>query len=81
MNKDEAWQDFCEKTMPQKDKSYVYALDGTMYAVWCAAWDAAKHNWISLTDDEVMNIADMDYADDQEFARNVETNLKEKNGG
>ena len=42
MNKDEAWQDFCEKTMPQKDKSYVYALDGTMYAVWCAAWDAAN---------------------------------------
>ena len=39
---DEAWQQYCDTVMPYKKKpGFVYPLEGTMYAVWCAAWKAA----------------------------------------
>ena len=35
--------------------------------------------WVGLTDDEVGNLSDFAYANDEEFVRNVEKHLKEKN--
>jgi hypothetical protein len=39
----------------------------------------AQRTWVGLTDDEVGNLSDFAYANDEEFVRNVEKHLKEKN--
>ncbi len=41
----------------------------------------AQRTWVGLTDDEVGNLSDFAYANDEEFVRNVEKHLKEKNSG
>ena len=41
----------------------------------------AQRTWVGLTDDEVGNLSDFAYANDEEFVRNVEKHLKEKNNG
>jgi len=38
-----------------------------------------QRTWVGLTDDEVGNLSDFAYANDEEFVRNVEKHLKEKN--
>jgi len=40
-----------------------------------------QRTWVGLTDDEVGNLSDFAYANDEEFVRNVEKHLKEKNSG
>ena len=42
---------------------------------------SAPRTWVGLTDDEVGNLSDFAYANDEEFVRNVEKHLKEKNSG
>lgn len=38
-----------------------------------------KREWVELTDEEVSNLSDFAYANDEEFVRNIEAKLKEKN--
>ena len=40
-----------------------------------------QRTWVSLTDEEVGDLSDFAYANDEEFVRNVEKYLKEKNNG
>ena len=40
-----------------------------------------QRTWVGLTDEEVGNLSDFAYANDEEFVRNVEKHLKEKNSG
>jgi len=40
---------------------------------------AAQRQWVGLTDEEVGDLSDFAYANDEEFVRNVEAKLKEKN--
>ena len=40
-----------------------------------------QRTWVGLTDEEVGNLSDFAYANDEEFVRNVEKHLKEKNNG
>ena len=40
-----------------------------------------QRTWVSLTDEEVGDLSDFAYAHDEEFVRNVEKYLKEKNNG
>ena len=39
----------------------------------------AQRTWVGLTDEDVSGLFDFAYADDEEFIRNVEAKLKEKN--
>ena len=39
----------------------------------------AQREWVGLTDDEVGDLSDFAYTNDEEFVRNVEAKLKEKN--
>jgi len=39
----------------------------------------SKREWVELTDEEVSNLSDFAYANDEEFVRNIEAKLKEKN--
>ena len=39
----------------------------------------AQRTWVALTDEDVSGLFDFAYADDEEFIRNVEAKLKEKN--
>lgn len=43
--------------------------------------DERNRTWVGLTDDEVGDLSDFAYANDEEFVRNVEKYLKEKNNG
>ena len=50
------------------------------------AWEfvppvAPQRTWVGLTDEEVGDLSDFAYANDEEFVRNVEKYLKEKNNG
>jgi hypothetical protein len=38
-----------------------------------------QRTWVSLTDEEVGDLSDFAYANDEEFVRQVEKRLKEKN--
>tara|TARA_R110000868_G_scaffold409399_1_gene694803 strand:- start:251 stop:496 length:246 start_codon:yes stop_codon:yes gene_type:complete len=40
-----------------------------------------KKEWVGLTDDEVGDLSDFAYDNDEQFVRNVEAKLKEKNCG
>ena len=40
-----------------------------------------QRTWVGLTDEEVGDLSDFAYANDEEFVRNVEKYLKEKNNG
>ena len=40
-----------------------------------------QRTWVSLTDEEVGDLSDFAYANDEEFVRQVEKHLKEKNNG
>jgi hypothetical protein len=40
---------------------------------------AAQRQWVGLTDEEVGDLSDFAYANDEEFVRNVEAKLKERN--
>jgi hypothetical protein len=44
-------------------------------------YPAAQRQWVGLTDEEVGDLSDFAYANDEEFVRNVEAKLKQKNGG
>jgi predicted RNase H-like nuclease (RuvC/YqgF family) len=37
---DEAWQKYCEETMPQKT-AHFYPLSGAMYTIFVTGWNAA----------------------------------------
>jgi hypothetical protein len=39
----------------------------------------AQQKWVGLTNEEVGDLSDFAYANDEEFVRNVEKKLKEKN--
>ena len=43
--------------------------------------DTPQRTWVGLTDEEVGDLSDFAYANDEEFVRNVEKYLKEKNNG
>ena len=43
--------------------------------------DERNRTWVGLTEEEVGGISDFAYANDEEFVRNVEKYLKEKNNG
>ena len=40
----------------------------------------AKKYWVGLTDEELLDLADMDYANDLELLQTLQAKLKEKNG-
>ena len=40
-----------------------------------------QRTWVGLTDEEVGDLSDFAYTNDEEFVRNVEAKLKEKNNG
>jgi hypothetical protein len=40
---DEAWQKYCEETMPQKT-AHFYPLSGAMYTIFVTGWNAALKN-------------------------------------
>jgi hypothetical protein len=40
-----------------------------------------KKPWVGLTDEEVGDLSDFAYDSDEEFVRNVEAKLRDKNGG
>jgi hypothetical protein len=40
-----------------------------------------KKPWVGLTDEEVVDLYDFAYANDEELVRNVEAKVKEKNNG
>ena len=40
-----------------------------------------KREWVGMTNDELLDIADMVYADDLELLQNLQAKLKEKNNG
>ena len=42
-------------------------------------FNSEKKLWVGLTDDEVGGLSDFAYDSDEEFVRNVEAKLKEKN--
>jgi hypothetical protein len=42
-------------------------------------YPTAQRPWVGLTDEEVGDLSDFAYANDEEFVRNVEAKLKEKN--
>lgn len=56
---------------------------------WVKTYSGGKPNytqpiekeWVGLTNDELLDIADMAYADDLELLQNIQAKLKEKNGG
>ena len=54
-------------------------LDGDGAALIVFAKQMAQRTWVSLTDDEVGDLSDFAYNNDEEFVRNVEAKLKEKN--
>ena len=58
-------------------------IDGMMYQTQTSVYRAvdamSKRTWVGLTDEEVGNLSDFAYANDEEFVRNVEKHLKEKN--
>jgi hypothetical protein len=47
----------------------------------CAKQSPLTLEWVGLTDEEVGDLSDFAYANDEEFVRNVEKYLKEKNNG
>jgi len=40
-----------------------------------------KREWVGMTNDELLDIADMVYADDLELLQNIQAKLKERNSG
>ena len=40
-----------------------------------------QRTWVGLTDEEVGDLSDFAYANDEEFVRNVEKKIKERNNG
>jgi len=54
-------------------------LDELVAAVAFATPPAAQRPWVGLTDDELLDIADMAYANDLELLKNLQAKLKEKN--
>ena len=50
-------------------------------AIESAITELPQRTWVSLTDEEVGDLSDFAYANDEEFVRNVEKYLKEKNNG
>jgi len=40
-----------------------------------------QRTWVGLTDEEIGDLSDFAYANDEEFVRQVEKHLKEKNNG
>lgn len=68
------------KRAAARDKLVVTDIDGHVVR------DArkpkkAQRTWVSLTDDEVGDLSDFAYNNDEEFVRNVEAKLKELNNG
>ena len=52
------------------------------YALVCPLYTTPpQRTWVGLTDEEVGDLSDFAYANDEEFVRNVEKYLKEKNNG
>ena len=47
----------------------------------CKAANPPQRTWTELTDEEVGDLSDFAYTNDEEFVRNVEAKLKEKNNG
>ena len=65
-------------------------IDKACYERGCACHDdrvdgetveVVQRTWVGLTDEEVGNLSDFAYANDEEFVRNVEKHLKDKNSG
>jgi ligand-binding SRPBCC domain-containing protein len=51
------------------------------FAALVIANNPPQRTWVSLTDEEVGELSDFAYANDEEFVRQVEKHLKEKNNG
>ena len=70
------------KQGPDYERGFI---DGMMYQTQTSVYRAvdamSKRTWVSLTDEEVGDLSDFAYANDEEFVRNVEKYLKEKNNG
>jgi hypothetical protein len=58
---------------------YPEMKDGETISVEYTTPPAAQRQWVGLTDEEVGDLSDFAYANDEEFVRNVEAKLKEKN--
>ena len=56
----------------------VTELDEGVYPLYTTP---PQRTWVGLTDDEVGDLSDFAYANDEEFVRQVEQTLKEKNNG
>ena len=79
-----------ERTTPKEPielawDEYVASMEGRLHGHTDAfkfAWRAAQRTWQGLTDDdEILAISNtMPYADRFEFARVIESKLKQKNG-
>jgi hypothetical protein len=53
-------------------------LDGDGAALIVFARQLLQRTWVSLTDEDVGDLSDFAYANDEEFVRNVEAKIKEK---
>jgi len=71
------------------DSANPFTKDSAAYWAW-AGWRAAQRPWVGLTDDEIAKVENscvwneiypVDFARDVDFARAIETKLREKNGG
>jgi hypothetical protein len=63
------------------EKAKQNSVIGVQYVQGIPFFPPPQRTWVGLTDEEVGNLSDFAYANDEEFVRNVEKHLKEKNSG
>ena len=64
----------------KEDADHMAELKGT-HAKVVALYTAPKKEWVGLTDEELLDLADMAYANDLELLQTLQAKLKEKNNG
>ena len=63
------------------EEGFIDGMQHQMQSSVDKAVNVMSRTWVSLTDEEVGDLSDFAYANDEEFVRNVEKYLKEKNNG
>ena len=63
------------------EKAKQNSVIGVQYVQGIPFFPPPQRTWVGPTDEEVGNLSDFAYANDEEFVRNVEKHLKEKNSG
>ena len=70
-----AWMVWGENNVP----SLTFTKPSDKYVFDSLYMTAPQRTWVGLTDEDVSGLFDFAYANDEEFIRNVEAKLKEKN--